>query len=161
MTLKERLEADYKKAFKEKDEVRVETLRLLKAEIKNREIAKRRDFIDNEVLEVIMSMAKKHKDSLDAFEKGGREDLAAREKNQLAILEEYLPAKLSEEELRDIISEIIDEMEASGPSDFGKVMGIIMKKVRGQADGNLVNKIVKEELEKLAKADKKNEAEFS
>ncbi|MDZ7798636.1 MAG: GatB/YqeY domain-containing protein [Patescibacteria group bacterium] len=148
MTLKERLEADYKKAFKGKNEVAVETLRLLKAEVKNEEIAKREDFDDNKVLDVVMKVSKKHKDSSEAFKKGKREDLAAKEKEQLAVLEEYLPDKLSEEELRDIICEMIEEADAKTPKDFGKVMGIIMKKVKNQADGNLVSKILKEELEK-------------
>jgi len=159
MTLKERLEADYKKAFKEKNEVAVETLRLLKAEVKNEEIAKRQDFDDNEVLDVVMKVAKKHKDSFEAFEKGGRQDLAAREKEQLTVLEEYLPDKLSEEELRDIICEMIEEAGAKTPADFGKVMGIVMKKVKNQADGNLVSKILKEELEKKSQQDSEEEQE--
>lgn len=148
MTLKERLEDDYKKAFKEKRKVAVDTLRLLKAEVKNEEIAKRKDFDDNEVLDVIVKVAKRHQDSREAFEKGQRLDLADREAEQIKVLEEYLPDKLNEEELRDIINEMIKIAGAKGPQDFGRAMGAVMKKVRGQADGNLVNKILKEELAK-------------
>ena len=148
MTLKERLEEDYKTAFKQGRQLAVDTFRLLKAEVKNAEIAKRKDFDDHEVLEVIMKVAKKHEDSILAFTKGGRSDLASREKEQLAVLGPYLPAKLSEEELRDIINELIAEGGAKGPADFGRVMGLIIKQIKGQADGGLINKIVKEELNK-------------
>ena len=162
MTLKDRLEDDYKKAFKGKKKVVVGALRLLKAEVKNEEIAKRKDFDDNEVLDVIMRVAKRHQDSFEAFEKGNRRDLAKNEKEQRKVLEEYLPDKLSEEELRDIIDEMIEKVGAKGPRDFGKAMGAVMKKVKGQADGTLVNKIVKEELDRADRAqldkseDKKN-----
>ena len=154
MTLKERLEADYKKAFKAKKTLAVETLRLLKAEVKNAEIAERKDFDDNEVLEVIIKVAKRHKDSAQAFEKGHRSDLAGAENEQIKILEEYLPDKLSETELRDIINEMIEKVGARGPADFGKAMGASMKKVRYQADGDLVSRIVREELDKRDKKEK-------
>ncbi|MFH1367134.1 MAG: GatB/YqeY domain-containing protein [Patescibacteria group bacterium] len=151
MTLKERLEADYKKAYKEGKHLAVDALRLLKAEVKNSEIAKRKDFDDHEVLEVIMKVAKRHQDSIVAYTKGNRTDLADREKEQLAVLEIYLPAKLSEEELRDIIGELIKEAGAAGPTDFGRVMSEVMKNLKGQAEGGLVSKIVKEELNKKEK----------
>ncbi|MFA5070510.1 MAG: GatB/YqeY domain-containing protein [Patescibacteria group bacterium] len=148
MTLKERLEEDYKTAFKQGRHLAVEALRMLKAEVKNAEIAKRKDFDDHDVLEVILRVAKRHQDSITAFNKGGRQDLADHEKEQLAVLQAYLPAKLSEEELRDIINELIAESGAKGPADFGRVMGSVMKQVKGQADGTLISKIVKEELNK-------------
>lgn len=152
MTLKERLETDYKKSYKEGNALAVDALRLLKAEVKNSEIAKRKDFDDHEVLEVIVKIAKRHQDSIDAFTRGNRPELAEREKNQLAVLENYLPAKLSEEELRDIIGELIKESGAAGPQDFGRVMGGIMKNLKGQAEGGLVSRILKEELNKKEKS---------
>lgn len=151
MTLKERLEEDYKKYFKEGNALAVSALRLLKAEVKNAEIAKRKDFDDHEVLEIIMKVAKRHQDSMAAFTKGNRPDLTAREKEQLTVLETYLPEKLSEDELRDITLELIGEMKPAGPKDFGRVMGEVMKKLKGQAEGGLIRKIVQEELNKKEK----------
>jgi len=151
MTLKERLEEDYKKFFKEGNTLAVDALRLLKAEVKNAEIAKRKDFDDHEVLEVIMKVAKRHQDSIAAFTAGNRPDLMAREKEQLAVLGVYLPEKLPEDELRDIILELIKEMAAVGPKDFGRVMGEAMKQLKGQAEGGLISRIVREELNKKEK----------
>lgn len=151
MTLKERLEADYKKFFKEGNTLAVDALRLLKAEVKNAEIAKRKDFDDHEVLGVIMKVAKRHQDSMAAFAAGNRPDLMTREKEQLAVLADYLPEKLSEDELRDIILELIEGIKAAGPKDFGRVMAEAMKELKGQADGGLISQIVREELNKEEK----------
>lgn len=146
MTLKDRLEQDYKQAFKAGQHEVVATLRLIKAQVKNAEIARRKDFDDHEVLEVIFQAAKRHQDAIEQFQKGGRADLVQHEQVQLSVVERYLPAKLSEAELRDIVQELIAAVGAMGPQDLGKVMGQVMAKVRGQADGAKVRTIVTQEL---------------
>lgn len=148
MTLKERIENDYKTAFKTGQHEVVAVLRFLKAQVKNAEIARRKDFDDNEVLEIVIQDAKRHQDSVDQFTKGGRPDLANTEHAQLAVLKHYLPDQLTEPELRDIAVELIVSSGAKDAKEFGKVMGLMMAKVRGQADGKLVQKIITEELTK-------------
>lgn len=148
MTLKERIENDYKTAFKTGQHEVVAVLRYLKAQVKNAEIARRKDFDDNEVLEIVIQDAKRHQDSIGQFQKGGRPELANNEQAQLAVLKHYLPDQLSEAELRDIAQELIAHAGAREAKEFGKVMGLMMAKVRGQADGKLVQKIITEELAK-------------
>lgn len=150
--LKARLEEDYKAAFKAGQHEVVETLRFLKAQVKNAEIAKRKDLDDNEVLDVIMTDAKRHRDAIAQFDQGNRPDLAAHERAQLTILEAYLPPRLSDDELRDIIRELIAQAGAKGSQDLGRVMGVVMEKVRGQADGQKVRALVADELHKLVPA---------
>jgi hypothetical protein len=149
MTLKERIENDYKKTFKEKNDIAVSALRMLKAAVKRAEINKRKDFDDNEVLEVVLKEVKQRRDSIEAFKNGNRLDLAQKEEAEIKVLEEYLPARLSAEELRDIIQEIIKEAKATSKKDFGRVMSLVIAKTRGQADGKMVSQIVNQELEKL------------
>lgn len=149
MTLKEQIERDLISARKEKNEAVVSTLGMLRAAILNAEIAGgRKEFSGEDVVKVINSEVKKHKDSIAEYEKGGRVDLASREKQELEILAKYLPAELSEEELKKIVEEKIKELDASSPGDFGKVMGAVMKAAAGRAGGDAVGKIVREMLEK-------------
>ncbi|MFZ5363866.1 MAG: GatB/YqeY domain-containing protein [Patescibacteria group bacterium] len=148
MNLKEQIEKDLVTARKEKSEAVVSTLGMLRAAILNAEIAGgRKEFSDEDVIKVINSEVKKHKDSITEYEKGDRGDLASKEKAELDILTKYLPAELPEEELRKIVEEKIGELGASGPGDFGKVMGAVMKAAGGQASGDAVSKIVKGFLE--------------
>ncbi len=162
MSLKEKITADVKKALKEKGSVEVSTLRMLQAailnkekekraklakgkeEIKEEELAKESQLTDEEIIEVVSSEIKKRKESILEFEKGNREDLVAKEKKEIEILEKYLPEQLSEEEIKKLTKEIIDKTEASGPKDMGKVMGELMPKVKGKAEGGMVSRIVKE-----------------
>lgn len=149
MILKEQIEKDFVGARKEKNEAVVSTLGLLRAAILNAEIAGgRKEFGDDEVIKVINSEVKKHKDSIADYEKGGRAELASKEKSEMEILAKYLPAELPEDELRKIVEEKIKELGASGPGDFGKVMGAVMKAAGGRASGDAVSKMVKEFLEK-------------
>ncbi len=149
MVLKEKIEEDLKNAQKEKNELAVSVLRMLRAAILNAEIASmRKEFSDDDVIKVINSEVKKHKDSIAEYERGGRADLADKEKKEMEILTKYLPAELSEEELRKIVEEKIRELGASGPGDFGKVMGAVMKAVGGRAGGDRVSGMVREVLEK-------------
>ncbi len=146
MTLKEQIEKDLVLARKTKNELVISTLGMLKAAIVNAEISgMRKAFSDEDVLKVISSEVKKHKDSIVEYEKGGRADLASKEKSEMEILVKYLPAELGDEELQKIVEEKIKELGA-GPGDFGKVMGAVMKATGGRANGDRVSKIVKEVL---------------
>jgi len=165
MSLKEKINQDFKDAFKAKEELKVSVLRMLSSSLKNKEmekrsklvktgttdeavLAKESQLLDEEVLQTIGTEAKKRKDSIKQFQDGGRPELAAQEEKELAILSVYLPEQMGEEEVRKIIVESIKEAGASGAQDLGKVMKVLMPKVKGKADGGMVNKIVKEELEK-------------
>ncbi len=146
MGLKERIMADMKEAMKAKDTVRLSTLRLLLSEIKNKEIDKRGELTDDEILAVIQKAVKQRRESIQQYKDGGREDLAEKEQKELEVLEAYLPQPLSEEELISLIDEVIKEVGATSMRDMGKVMREIMPKVRGRADGKLVNELVKKRL---------------
>lgn len=149
MSLKEKIEQDLANARKEKNELVVSTLSMLRAAILNAEIAAmRKEFTDEDVSKVIRGEVKKHKDSIAEYQKGNREDLVSKEKKEMEILMRYLPAELSEEELKKIVEEKIKEFGASGSGDFGKVMGAVMKMVGGRVSGDNVSRIVKELLQR-------------
>jgi len=139
---------ELKEAQKRGDRVCISTLRMLLAAIKNEEIAKKKrgKLSDEEIQEVIRREAKKHKDSIESYKAGGREDLVKKEEAELKILTRYLPKQLSNEELVHIIGDVIKKIGAKSPADFGKVMGQVMKQVKGKADGSVVSKMVKEKL---------------
>lgn len=147
MDLKERLTSDAKAAMKSGDKLRLSAIRMLLSEIKNAEIAKKGDLTSEELLELATRDAKKHKESIEEFSKGGRQDLVDKETYELAVIQEYLPEQMSDEDVRKIVSETIEEVGASSPSDLGKVMGKLMPKVKGKADGKMINKLVREMLE--------------
>ncbi|SEN04375.1 GatB/YqeY domain-containing protein [Lihuaxuella thermophila] len=146
MSLLEQLDQDMKSALKNKEKTKLSTIRMLRASIKKVEIDKKRPLNDDEVLEVIGREIKQRRDSLSEYEKAGREDLAQKEREEIEILETYLPEQLSEEELRSLVRQVIQEVGASSKADMGKVMGAIMPKVKGRADGRLVNRLVQETL---------------
>jgi hypothetical protein len=131
---------------KEKNEVKVSTLRLLKSAIKNKEIEVGRVLLDDEVLAVISKSAKERRESIDAYEKAGRADLAEREKAELAILSKYLPEQMGEEEISKIVAEVIASLGSISQADTGRVIGTVMAKVAGRADGNLVSGLVRQRL---------------
>jgi uncharacterized protein YqeY len=138
MDLNEKLSEDQKSAMKAGD-----TSRLLRTRIKERAVEKRDNLSDGEIYKVIVSEAKKRQEAIDLFEKGGRGDLATREKQEIEILKSYLPPMLSEDELKAHASEAIKEVDAKSPRDLGKVMKVLMPKVTGRTEGSLVNRIVK------------------
>ena len=147
--LKENLQKDLNNFLKEKNQTGVNTVRLLLAAILLKEKEKKyktkeETLTDEEVLEVIFSEAKKRKESILEFEKGGRDDLVAKEKAELEILQKYLPEQLSDEELRKIVKEAVEKVGAKDMKDIGKIMGQVMSKVKGKADGSRVNIIAKE-----------------
>ncbi|MEX2478378.1 MAG: GatB/YqeY domain-containing protein [Gracilimonas sp.] len=150
MSIKDRIIADIKEAMKAKDKNKLLVLRSLKAKLMEKEISERKDgeakLSDEQAVEVLMKAAKQRKESIDQFEEGGREDLAENEKKELALIEEYLPEMMDEEEVRKVVQEKIKALSASGPEHMGKVMGPLMGQLKGKADGSLVSKIVKEEL---------------
>lgn len=148
MGLKEKLSSEIVKATKEGDKVRLQTIRTLRAQLLEKEIEKRpNQLTPEEELGVLTSAAKKRKESIELFEKGGRQDLTDNEKRELIIIEEYLPKQLSNEEVEQIINRIIKESGISSAKDFGKVMTLVMKELKGKADGKFISESVKKFLE--------------
>ncbi|MDT2756538.1 GatB/YqeY domain-containing protein [Enterococcus asini] len=147
MTLLSTLNADMKTAMKAKDKERLAVIRMLKASLQNEEIKVGHELNADEELTILSREMKQRRDSLAEFEKAGREDLSEKVKIEIAIVEKYLPAQLSDEEIRQIVTQAIADTNATSPSEFGKVMGAVMPKVKGKADGNQVNAIVKELLQ--------------
>jgi hypothetical protein len=149
MSLKEQIISELKESLKSGDSLKRDTLRFLSSAIKNVEIEKKKKeegLDDQETLEVIKRAIKQRKDSIEQYEKGGRGDLAEKEKKELEILSVYLPAQMNEKKIREEIKKVISDSGANSQKDFGKVMGMAMKKLNGQAEGDLVKKIVQEEL---------------
>lgn len=146
MSIFERINSDLVSAMKARDKGLTVTLRGLKSAIKYREIDKGSDVTDDDVIAVVSSTAKKHRDSIEQFDKAGRDDLVQEEKAQLEVALGYLPKQLEAEEIEKEVDEIIADVGASGPSDIGKVMKGIMPKLRGRADGKLVKEIVSRRL---------------
>ena len=138
-------------AVKSNDEIARSTLRMLLAAMINKEKEKNykedRSLTEEERIDIISSEAKKRREAIIEYEKGNRQDLADKEKAELEVLQKYLPEQLSEEEIRGMVSQIVEEIGAETMQDIGKVMGALMPKVKGKADGNLVSKIVKELLQ--------------
>jgi hypothetical protein len=149
MSLKTKILDDLKSAMKAGDSVKRDTLRMLDSMVKNVEIEKKKreeGLSDDEVREVIARAIKQRKDSLAQYEAGGRADLVEKEKGEIEILSVYMPAQLGDDEIRKVVKEAISESGATSIAEIGKVMGPIMAKLKGQADGQVVRKIVEEEL---------------
>ncbi|MBP3191572.1 GatB/YqeY domain-containing protein [Natronogracilivirga saccharolytica] len=147
----EKILADLKDAMRNKDTQRLQVLRSLKSKILEREISERKGgdvtLSDEQVQQVLMKSAKQRKESISQYKDAGRTDLAQTEEYELGIIEAYLPEMLSEDEIRDIVKNVIDKIGASSKSDMGKVMGTLMPRVKGKADGSVVNRIVRELLD--------------
>ena len=144
MTIIERIDKDTIEALKAGDKFKTTVLRGLKSDIKYAILDHPDSFGDPETIKVLSSCAKKRRDSIEQFTNGNRPDLAEKEQKELAIIEAYLPAQLSEDKLREIVSAAITEVGATTPKDMGKIMKVVMPKVQGQADGKQVNKLVME-----------------
>ena len=149
ISLKKKIDEDIKQALKSKDSLRLSVLRMLKSEIKYQEIDKGSELSNDEVISVLSSSIKKRKDSIEQFEKGGRDDLVSQEKAELAVVLRYMPEQLTEEKLSEIISQAIKEANAAGPSDLGRVMKLIMPQIKGKADGKMVNQVVSSQFQAL------------
>ena len=143
MSLYEDIEKDLKNSLKAKDEIRISTLRMVRSAIKYKEVEQRKKLEDDEILKVLSSLVKQHKDSIEEYRKGGREDLVERETRELEILQSFMPAQLTEEELTPAVARIIAELGASSMKDMGRVMKMAMERFTGRADGKRINEIVK------------------
>lgn len=144
MSLADQLLADYQAAVRAGEAVRVSTLRLLRSALHDAEIEQHQKLSDEAVLQVIGKQVKQRRDSVAAYREAGRLDLAEREAAEMAILQAYLPVGLSTAELRALVQGAIAEVGATGPSDLGRVMKVLMPRVRGRADGAEVNAVVRE-----------------
>jgi len=144
LKLQKKIQEDIKVSMKAKDGTRVSVLRFLLAAIQNREIELRDPLDDEQILQEVVSSAKKRRESIEAFREADRKDLVIKEETELAILEEYLPEQLSSDEVRKIVKEVVLSVGASSPADMGQVMKEVMPRVRGQAEGKMVNQIVRE-----------------
>jgi uncharacterized protein YqeY len=141
---KEQLQADLKQAMKSGDELRKTTIRMTLAAIKNAEIDKRRELSEEEAAEILLREIKQRRDSIAEAEEAGRNDIVAQEHAELEVLEAYLPKQLSREEIEAEARAVIEAVGAQGPKDTGKVMGALMPRVKGRADGKLVSEVVRE-----------------
>ena len=159
MNLKEKINQNLKEAMKQKDELRLSVLRMLLSAMNNKSIEKRTrlaksgvaeeelekasELSEEEILEVVRSEGKKRRDAVEGFSKGGRGDLAEKESQELKILEEYLPQELSGEEIEKTVKDVVASIGVVTQKDFGRVMGEVMKKIKGQASGDKVGAAVK------------------
>ena len=149
MALKEKLMEDLKDAMKNKDELKKNTVTMIRAAIKQIEVDKRVELEDNDVIDIISKEAKKRKDALVEFEKAGRQDLIDQTQKEIDILKEYLPAQLSEEEVDSIIDEVFKKVNPTSPKDMGSVMREATPLLKGKADMGKVSSIIKERLNSL------------
>ena len=146
MDLKESLLTAMKEALKAKNSLKLNTIRGLISEVKNREIDLRRDLEDDEIISIISSQIKKRKEASTLFDKGGRSDLSEKENQEITFLQEYLPEQVSEEDLRKRVKEVILELGVSDIKDLGKVMKIIIPEFKGRADNGQIKNLVAEYL---------------
>jgi uncharacterized protein YqeY len=146
MSLKERLAEETTAALRAGQKVRLSTLRLLSAAVKNREVELLHPLDDDEFVEVATREAKRRREAIEAYENAGRDDRAATEREELAVLQEYLPAGLTDQEIDALIDDAIAQTGASGPGDMGKVMSAVMAETKGRADGRAVQARVKSRL---------------
>ncbi len=133
-------------AAKAKDKIRLSAIRMIKTNIHNREIDLKRKMTEAEFLQLLSSMVKQRKDSIDQFKKGGREDLVEKEESELKVIQEFMPEQMSEEDITLEIDKALKEVGAAGIKDMGKVMKVLMSRLTGKADGKIVGEKVKERL---------------
>jgi hypothetical protein len=148
MELKKRLLEEIKVAMKAQDPIRLSTLRFLHAEIKNKEIDHRRELTDDEFIAILTSQIKKRKEAIGFYEKGGRQDLVDQNLKEIALIEAYLPAQVSEEDIRKRVAALIQETGIKDLKEMGKLMKVLMPEFKGKADGNLVKNLATELLSK-------------
>jgi len=147
MSLSEKLAKEMKNALKQRDKIRLSTIRLIRDAILKREIEQGRESLDDDgITKVISTMVRKSEEATEEFKRGGRQDLVDQENQQLEILRSFLPQQLSMEEIQSLINEVVQEAGAVDLKDLGKVMKILMPKISGRADGGIVNQMVRERL---------------
>ena len=148
MGLKEQIPEDLKNALRNKNALELSVLRMLQAALKNKEIDNNKEELkDEDVVTVVGAEIKKRRDAVKEYEKVNRPDAADQEKAEIDILMKYMPQQMNEDEIRDVVKSAVEETQAEGMKDIGKVMKVLMPKVKGKADGSIVNKIVRELLE--------------
>ena len=149
MLFKDRLNVDLKDAMRNKDAIKRTVIRTLLSEIRNAEIAAQKDLQESDIEGVMSKQAQQRKDSIEAYDEAGRQDLLDKETAEQNIITEYLPEQMTEVEIEGIIAETLNKVDATGPSDMGKVMGALMPLVKGRADGKVVNAMVTAKLKNL------------
>jgi len=149
MNLLDKLTEDMKAAMKSGDSLRLSVIRQLRSQIKNAQLApgKGGELTDDELLRVVSNAAKKAKEAIELYKQGGRQDLVEKESAELAIIRDYLPEQLSEDEISKIVDAVIAEEAATSMQDLGRVMGKVMQQVRGRADGKMVQQLVRQKLQ--------------
>jgi uncharacterized protein YqeY len=149
MTLQEKIQSHLVDAMRSKDQLRLSVLRMMKSAVKNKEVDKMKALEEPEVIAVLNTLVKQRKDSVEQFRNGGREEMAQKEEAEIKIVEEYLPAAASEEDIRKAVEEAIQETGAASMKDMGKVMKVTLARLAGKsADGSSVSRLVKEKLSK-------------
>ena len=147
MTLQERIQKDIQDAMRAKDPLRLDALRMMKSAIKNKEVEKIKALDENECLQILATLIKQRQESIEQFTKGGRMDLATKEAAEIKIIETYMPAAATGEEVEKIVTDTIAETGASSPKDIGVVMRTVMNKLAGKrADGKMINELVRQKL---------------
>ena len=144
MSLQEKLAADLTSALKQREAIRVSTLRLLISALRNKEIEKKKTLADGDVMELVQTQAKSRRESIDLYRKGGRNELAEKEEAELKVLLAYLPEPMSESQLRELVQGALQEVGAKGPQDMGRVMSALMPKIKGRVDGKQAQLVVKQ-----------------
>lgn len=142
MPLQEQLQSDLHQAMRAKDRIRMSVLRMLKSAISYEEIDKKRELDDSAILEIISRQIRQRRESIQIYKDANRQELVDKESQEMEILQAYLPAQLSDDELTALAQDIIQQVGATGPSDKGRVMGKLMPQVRGKAQGADVNRVV-------------------
>ncbi|MBN2104471.1 GatB/YqeY domain-containing protein [bacterium] len=146
MSIEDKLINDMKTAMKSGDRIKLETIRMLRAQLKNASLGKKEPLPESDVFAIISKEAKRRKESIELYRKGGREDLVENESKELEILQAYLPEALSDAEIDTLIDQAIAQVNAADMQDMGKVMGVVMPQIKGRADGNVVQTRVRQKL---------------
>jgi len=146
MGIEDRLQEDLKSSMKSGHKITVETIRMLRSQIKNAAIAKGEPLTEGDIVYALAKEVKRRKEALELYQKGGREDLSSAEARGIEIIESYMPKAMPPEEIENVISEVIAQTGAGGPKDMGKVMSGVMARLKGLADGNLVQTLVRKKL---------------
>lgn len=149
MSLNQRITDDLKISMKQGDRFKTETIRMIRSSLKNAEIDKGKELADEDVVSVLSSEAKKRKESASEYRQAGRMDLVENEEKELEIIQSYLPQQLPEYEVRIRVNQTFDQVKPASSKDMGKVMGVLMKELKGIADGKLVQELVKKKFESI------------
>ena len=144
--MKERINKDFITAMKNKEKEKLAVIKMVRGAIQLEELNKKKELTDDEIVSIIAKQIKTRKESIVEFEKGNRQDLIEKTKEEIKILEEYMPEQMGEEEVNKVIDEVFAQLNPTGPSDMGKIMGAISPILKGKADLSLVNKLIREKL---------------